>query len=1120
MRLRLVRHVMACGVISLIISATFACPVLAQEKPKLEIVPQLGHSYSVNAIAMAVTPDGQSVLSGSYDKTLKLWNLATGKLLRTFKGHSDSVNAVAVTPNGLRAVSGSSDHTLKLWDLATGELLRTFAGHSHGVLAIAITPGGQRVVSGGRDNTIKRWSLDTGKQLRTCRGHADPVSAVAVAPDGRRVLSGSWDSTLEFRDLATGKLLRTFAGHSAQEFEGHYYESLAMAITPDGRRVVSGNWDGTLKLRDLESGELIRTFKGHSIWVRAVAVTPDGQHMISGSMDYISGNVDFTIRLWNLATGKQLRTFGGDTSNVMSAAVTPDGQLAVSGSWDNTLKLWNFATGELLRTFKGHSGNVSAVAVTPDGRRLVSGSADNTLKLWDLATGRLLRTFKDAHARYVTAVAVTLDGRHIVSGGEHGWLKLWGLESGKLLHTFQEVPLPGVTAVAVTPDGRRMVSGSSDGTLKLWSLATGKRLRTFKGHSELVSSVAVTPDGRRMVSGNWDGTIKLWSLTTGRLLRTFKGHSGNVSAVAVTPDGRRIVSGGSHGGIKLWGLESGKLLHTFEGHASHVTAVAVTPDGRRAVSGSTDGTLKLWDFKSETRRKPALATLIGGRHDEWLTITPAGFFMASAEGANLLSVVRGFEPYSVLQFFDHLYRPDLVVETLKGDPEGNYEDAASKLNLEKILDSGPAPEIELRKTEKAGDTVRLTLRLVGTGGGIGRKLIWRVNGLTQGDPTPPELEGLADDVLASATVTQTLQVDPGQTNTVEVTAYNGAGLLATPPLRITIDAFGVTTEERPRMYVLALGVNTYRMKDYQLRYAVKDAQEFAEALKVVGSTLFAEVSVMPLLNEQVNEENIAAAFDKIAAEAKPTDVFVLFVSGHGRSVAGRYYYYPQNLDFASRQTYQDGIGQDMWQKWLAKVPAQKTLLIFDTCESGAAGRLIRGTDSVRQTAMDQLQHATGHNLIAAAGSTKPALEGYKGHGVLTYALLAALTKKEGVAGEEKVKVGTLADYVDEHVPTITQRVWGEYQKPVRKLSGHDFPIGFKVAALRRTADEEIPSEPTHVLIRPERVRETPATDAPGERQLVPGTQVRVVELVGDWAIIAREGEKMGYVPVEALAKIQ
>jgi uncharacterized caspase-like protein len=350
---------------------------------------------------------------------------------------------------------------------------------------------------------------------------------------------------------------------------------------------------------------------------------------------------------------------------------------------------------------------------------------------------------------------------------------------------------------------------------------------------------------------------------------------------------------------------------------------------------------------------------------------------------------------------------------------------------------------------------------------------------------------------------------------VEVTAYNGAGLLATPPLRITVDKFGATASERPRMHVLAIGVDKYRMQDYQLRYAVNDVEEFAKAMKAVGSSLFASVDVVELEDEQVTRESIAAAFDQISAATKPDDVFVLFLGGHGVSVEGRYYYYPQNLNFASGQSYKDSIGQDLWQAWLAKVPAQKTLLVLDTCESGGAASFIRGA-SMRETAMDQLQHATGQNLIAAAGSSEAAVEGYKQHGVLTYALLEALTQKPGDANEEKVKVGMLADYVDERVPAITQSIWGVPQKPVRKLTGNDFPIGLRIVKQDEGADNFVGRG--YILMHDERVREKPEDGAAGERILPAPTVLDVVKFEENWALIAIDGQKLGYVPAEAVKK--
>jgi hypothetical protein len=192
-------------------------------------------------------------------------------------------------------------------------------------------------------------------------------------------------------------------------------------------------------------------------------------------------------------------------------------------------------------------------------------------------------------------------------------------------------------------------------------------------------------------------------------------------------------------------------------------------------------------------------------------------------------------------------------------------------------------------------------------------------------------------------------------------------------------------------------------------------------------------------------------------------------------------------------------------------------MIIDTCESSAAAGLVRGGASTRRTAMDQLQHATGENLIAAA--RQAAFEGWQGHGVLTFALLEAMNKKEGSGGQERVKVSSLASYVDERVPDISQRLTGQYQKPTYRLSGNDFPIGMRQAVLTpQTGEEALAKSPTHVVIRRVRVREQASFAAQGERELTPGAEVRVVKFAAAWAVVARDGQVLGYVPADALAQ--
>jgi len=355
---------------------------------------------------------------------------AGGALLRTLEGHTDDVRAVAVTPEGRRAVSGSGDKTLKVWDLESGALLRTLNGHASPVNAVAVTSDGQRAVSGAgslsesKDNTLRLWNLETGAVLRTFEGHTDRVSAVAVTPDGRQVVSASKDETLRIWDMEKGILLRTLAGHT------HWVE--AVAVTPDGHRAVSGSLDGTLKVWNLDTGALLHTLEGHSWGIQAVAVTPDGHRAVSGSSDC-------TVRVWDLEAGVLLRTLEGHSRNVRAIAVTPDGSWAVSGSLGRTLKVWDLETGTLLRTLEGHSSWVEAIAVTPDGRHAVSGLGDATIKIWGLDAGAPLCS-PQGHADGIGAIALTPDGGRAISGSFDKTLKVWDMETGAHLRTLAGHP--------------------------------------------------------------------------------------------------------------------------------------------------------------------------------------------------------------------------------------------------------------------------------------------------------------------------------------------------------------------------------------------------------------------------------------------------------------------------------------------------------------------------------------------------------------------------------------------------------------------------------------------------------------------------------------------------------
>ena len=417
-------------------------------------------------------------------------------LMRTLEGHADFVCGVAVTTDGKRAVSASRDKTLKVWDLETGRVLRMLEGHSDAVSGVAVTADGKRAVSASWDQTLKVWDLATGRALRKLEGHSDHVYGVAVTPDGKLAVSASGDKTLKVWDLETGRALRTLEGHSSWV--------TGVAVTPDGEQAVSASADQTLKVWDVETGRALRTLEGHSASVEGAAVTPDGKRAVSASEDKM-------LKVWDLATGRALRTLEGHSSWVAGVAVTADGERAVSASWDYTLKVWNLETGRAPFTLEGHSDTVFRVAVTADAKWAVSASADNTLKVWDLKTGRAIRTL-EGHAHFVQSVAMMPDGKRVVSASFDHTLKVWDLETGLALRTL-EGHSDAVLGVALTPDGKRAVSASLDNTLKVWDLATGLPVATF--HCDAPAHCCAFADSRRIVAGDSGGRVYFLVLEEG-----------------------------------------------------------------------------------------------------------------------------------------------------------------------------------------------------------------------------------------------------------------------------------------------------------------------------------------------------------------------------------------------------------------------------------------------------------------------------------------------------------------------------------------------------------------------------------------------------------------------------
>jgi outer membrane protein assembly factor BamB len=306
------------------------------------------------------------------------------RLLGDFTGPSAALG-LAFSPDGRTLALGTWDGTVKVRELATGKDLPGPPRHKDWVCSVAYSPDGKLLASAGgnefkparNDNKtsgeVKLWDVTARQEVAPLQGHTNKVFAAAFSPDGKTLATGSADRTVRLWDTATGK--------ERAVLEGHTEAVWSVAFGPDGKTVASAGWDRTVRLWDAVTGKECGTLKGHEEEVLAVAVSPDGKTLATGGADW-------TVRLWDLATEKECAVLRGHKGSVTCLAVSADGRTLSSGSGDETVKLWDLTTGKERATLRGHRSGITAIALSPDGKTLASAGMDDGVRLWDLSADR------------------------------------------------------------------------------------------------------------------------------------------------------------------------------------------------------------------------------------------------------------------------------------------------------------------------------------------------------------------------------------------------------------------------------------------------------------------------------------------------------------------------------------------------------------------------------------------------------------------------------------------------------------------------------------------------------------------------------------------------------------
>jgi WD40 repeat protein len=539
----------------------------AAEGPYLELDTQ-GHMALIRGLVF--TPDGRTLISGSDDKTIRVWDTETGRITRTIRGEigdgdPGKIYALALSRDGrLLAAGGRTGGTeaegqpIRLYDLETGTMLGVLKGHTGAVLSLDFSPDGDRLVSGGTDDIAIVWDVRTKTPLHRLSGHQGDVNAARFTADSSAVVTASDDDTLKVWRVDDGTLLKTMTGHTDKV--------VALAVSIRDGTVASGSLDGTVRLWDLRGGRTLKQIN-QGTEVMSLAFSPDGRRLISGV-----GRAPYRCHVYDTGSGEEVAAYAGHDNIVLAAAVAPDGLTAATAGGDNNeIHLWDVQTGKQIRALVGVGRAVWSVGFSPDGRSIAWGVQKGhgsvaqpgplafTLRL--PAPGAALGEPKPLRSPEGFVRAVTQMGPlglQTRASGEFGYLDLLELvQDGAVIATIKRGEDAGYAhnAYTFTPDGKTIISGGGHGFLSAYDLA-GRKLAEFVGHTSDVWAVAVSPDGDWLLSGSDDQTVRLWNLATRENVASlFTGRDGEW--VLWTPQGYYAASpsGDAHVG---WHVNEGE----------------------------------------------------------------------------------------------------------------------------------------------------------------------------------------------------------------------------------------------------------------------------------------------------------------------------------------------------------------------------------------------------------------------------------------------------------------------------------------------------------------------------------------------------------------------------------
>ncbi|MGO1051888.1 protein kinase domain-containing protein [Crossiella sp. CA198] len=527
---------------------------------------RLVRSFGVGGGQVSFSVDGRIalVVGGG---AVSVWRTGTGERVRTLDRGDGWAETAAVSADGTRAVVVDSVG-LRVFDLVGGRCVRTREDAAGWTSALVLSADGRVAFSGGAKRLVRRWELPPGGPLAPW-SYPRPLPAVALTDAADLVASA-----MARADRLTGEGQWADAAaelRAALDVPG--YQRNPELLTRWARLGRQGRASGLLGAR------LVREFVGERSVLRA-----DGGLVVSA--------VSRVVEVWEPVSGERVHRLAGQGDAVTGLALDPAGRFVVTGCADGKVRVWDLVTGQRIREFGGHRGEVLAVAVSPDGRQVVSAGEDLTLRVWGLGRWRRGRVLGRQSHR-VGRVRFSPDGRRVFAQDGKGMLSIWDVAGRRLVKVLGGA-VGRSSLVAVSGDGRVGLLSGPTRTAFVWAPPTGEYLGVLAGHEAPLTALAISADGHTGYSGAEDGSLWVWDVAAQRGIRSLDGHRGAITGLLA--HGRFLFSVAADHTVRVWDPGAGRCVQELAGQPEPVGSVQVSADGRIVISAGRRKTLRVWEL--------------------------------------------------------------------------------------------------------------------------------------------------------------------------------------------------------------------------------------------------------------------------------------------------------------------------------------------------------------------------------------------------------------------------------------------------------------------------------------------------------------------------------------------